>query len=194
MSPHSLLDWNVSVKKIHCQSYGGSFVCNFYLFFLLSKFFLCPWLLTIQFYVSQRSFVHFQPVWGPQDLMDLYVHFSPRIRKVSPSIALNILPIPFCSLSGTHTMWILFLFIVSCKSHGLSSLFHSFFLFALLLENFSCPTLWFTDSFYYMVESSSETIALFSFFIFNSRTSAFFMVLLLLCWTCLCMHYFPNSM
>ena len=49
------------------------------------------------------------------------------------------------------------------------------------LDEFSFSVLWFTDSFYYMVESSSETIALFSFFIFNSRTSAFFMVLLLLC-------------
>ena len=68
---------------------------------------------------------------GPLGLMDLDVHFSPKVRKFSAIIALNILSVPlsFSCLSGIPIMRILFIFMVSHNSCRLPSIFHFFPLF-----------------------------------------------------------------
>lgn len=146
LSSHYLLAWKVFTEKT--GSNVDFFVYNFFFFLLLLlKFFVCLWLLTFNYNVSQDSPIQVQPTWGPLGLMDLNVHFSFHIWKIFSHIALNMLFVFSLSFpSEIPIKQICFPFIMfhnPCR-------FSSFFFFSFLwLGTFQCSILQVPYSFLY---------------------------------------------
>ena len=63
------------------------------------------------------------PIWGPLDLMDLYIHFSLQVWEVFSYYCFLYTLCPFLFCFWNSMIWISILLIVSNKSCGLSSLF-----------------------------------------------------------------------
>ena len=89
--------------------YGGLFICNFCLLWLL-KFFAFDFC-QLDYNVFQCSFTRVQPIWSLWALMNLDVHFSPRGGGVGWVIfnhyCFKYTVVPFFCLSWISVMWIL---------------------------------------------------------------------------------------
>ena len=121
---HPILSWKVPDKKSVYSLMGVHLYVTSLFSYCLQNYF-CLWLLIIIMCLSVALlwFNLFEVLWASWVWMSISLL---RFGKFAAIIALNILSVPFSSPSGIPIMQILFLLIVSPKSHRLFSLLFFF--------------------------------------------------------------------